>query len=213
MAGNRFLNEINQIGDSSFLLKREGAKFVRRELWNLYTKELIDSIPNTFGLEHVMGDNYYASYDAFYMESMNERFVQCYMFMDAIEIGLIKNNRIHIETHIGMKEPPEFHLMQKMGGRYGVAFLSNIMYYEGVSCGEKYIYALYANAPAGHFMLHPSDHSSLIEVYSWEGKPTVILKLNKSLQDFFVDESTKTIYGINPEACDDCIFEYKFEIN
>jgi hypothetical protein len=212
-ADNRFANEVNQVGDSLFLLKRQGARFLQSELWNLYTNEKIDSLPNLFDLKKNMGDDYYASFEEFYMSSRNERFVQCYLFMDVIDIGSIKNNSIRIEKHIGMENPPEFHLMQKTGGRYGVKFLSNIMYYESVACGEKYIYALYANTPAGHFMLHPSDHSSLVEVYSREGKPVTVLKLNKSLQSIFVDEEAKCIYGINPEASDDCIYEYKFEIN
>ncbi|MDR1339629.1 MAG: TolB-like 6-bladed beta-propeller domain-containing protein [Prevotellaceae bacterium] len=208
---DRFMDEINQVGDSLFLLKRQSARYIKRELWNLYAKELIDSIPNTFDLKKTMGDDYYAAYEEFYLSSRNERFVQCYLFMDAIEIGVIEDHRIHVRKRLGMQKPPEFYLMQKMGGPYGVEFLSNVMYYEGVACGEKHIYALYANMAMGHFALHPSEHSSHIEVYTWEGDPVAVFKINQSVQDIFVDEDTKTIYGINPEACEDCIFEYKFD--
>ena len=197
-----FADEINQMADSLF---------IRKELWNIYTNEIMDTIPNIFDLEKTMGSDYHPNYDEFIMSSRNERFVQCYLFIDAIDIGSIRNNRIHMDKHIGMESPPEFHLTNKMGGRYGVAFLSNKMYYEGVSCGDKYVYALYANVAMGHFVVQPSDRSSLVEVYSWDGEPVALFKLNKSLQDFFVDEERKVMYGINGEACDDCIYEYQFE--
>jgi hypothetical protein len=205
---DRFLMEINQVGDSLFLLKRQSPKWSRRELWNLYTKEIVDSIPNTFDLEKTMGKDYYTTFEDFLITSKNDRFALGYRFMDYLETGLIKNNTMIIEKSIGTKEPPEFYLYGQMGGRYLVKFLSNVMYYESITCGEKYIYALYANGPMGEIAF---THSSLIEIYSWEGEPVTILKLNKSLSDFFVDENIRTIYGINLEQSEDHIFEYKYE--
>lgn len=211
---NQFLWEINQVDDSLFLLKRQSPKWSRRELWNLYTKEIIDSIPNSFDFEKTMGNDYYAIFEDFQIASKNDRFALGYLLMDFIEIGSIKNNTMTIEKSIGTKKSPEFYLYGQMGGKYGVKFLNNVMYYEGIKCGEKYIYALYANVPLGKYggiLSLGATHSSCIEVYSWEGEPVTLLKLNNSLSDFFVDETTHTIYGINLENCEDCIFKYKYE--
>ncbi|MDR0604717.1 MAG: TolB-like 6-bladed beta-propeller domain-containing protein [Bacteroidales bacterium] len=207
---NRFMWEINQVTDSLFLLKSQDAKWSRRELWNLYSKNILDSIPNTFNLKKELGKNYYAIFEDFWITSKNEHFALAYYFMDLIEIGSVKNQKIILEKSIGIKTPPDFHLYGpgKPGGKYEYNFLNNIVYYENVVCGNKYIYALYAKVPFGELK---NVHSSIIEIYSWDGEAVALLKLDKSISDFFVDEDLKMIYGFDIDNSEDFLYEYSYE--
>ena len=203
-----FFNGIDQVDDSLFLIKRENAKWTRRELINLYTKEIIDSIPNTFDLEKKLGKDYYTTFETTYITSNNKRFAYAYILMNLIEFGVIHNNKIIITNRVGIKRAPDFHLYGSSDGRNN--FNLNILHYHGLTCGDKYVYALYLNVPSGE--IRKNEHSTQIEVYTWDGTPVALLKLNKNISHFVVDEERQMIIGFNYDISQDYLHTFKFHI-
>jgi len=205
------LTGLNQVNDSLFLSKPQSSKQTRRELINLYTHEMIDYIPNTFNLEKKLGKDYYTIFEESSVVSNNKRFAYGYLFIDLIEFGSIKYNKIVITNRVGMKKPPNFHLYGagRQGGKYESNVLNNIVYYSDIRCGENYVYALYANAPMGDLK---EEYASLVEVYTWDGSPVSLLKLDKDISSFVVNEEMQTIYGFNINKNEDYLYAFKFNI-
>lgn len=205
-----FLWEINYLNDSLSILKKQNNKWSRRELWNLHTNEIIDSIPNSFDIKKELGENYDSTFEDLWIISNNNKLAFGYYFMDLLEIGIIENNKIIINQKIGIDKIPEFHLYGpgKPGGKYQYNFLNNIVHYKYMTCDNENIYALYANTPFGEI---DSIKLSTIEVYSWEGEPKAILKLDKSISDFIVDETSNSIYSFDAVNSEDFISKYKIK--
>jgi len=205
-----FVSDINQVDDSLFLIKRENPKWTRRELINLYTKEIIDTIPNTFDLERKLGKDYYTTFETSYLTSNKKRFAYAYFIMNLIEFGVIQNNRIAFTKRVGIKKAPEFHLYGSSESKYSNNFLRNIIHYHGLTCGDKYVYALYVNVPMGD--LYDNEHFAHIEVYSWDGTPVTLLKLDKNITNLVVDEERQMIIGFNYNISQDYLHAFKFHI-
>ena len=118
----------------------------------------------------------------------------------------MRNGKIKIETALGAKRAPKFHLY---GDDTETEFSvdRNIVRYENLYAGEHCIYALYSGARLDDT---EKNHSSVIEVYSWDGKPVQLLKLSTAVAYFAVDEKSRTIYGVNPEQSPDVILKFKY---
>lgn len=203
---DRFFWEINLIDDSLFLVKHQGYKRGNKELWSLKSG-LKDCMPNTFKkLPDKLGDNYYTIFDDYLISANGDRFAIAYNFIDRIEIGEVRDGKIKIETALGAKRPPKFHLY---GDDTETEFSvdRNIVRYENLYAGEHCIYALYSGARLDDT---EKNHSSVIEVYSWDGKPVQLLKLSTAVAYFAVDEKSRTIYGVNPEQSPDVILKFKY---
>jgi len=205
-----YFNGINQVDDSLFLITRENLRWSRRDLINLYTNELIDSIPNTFDLEKILGKDYFTTFDATYTTSNNKRFAYGYLLIDLLEFGAIQNNKMIITNRVGMKKAPEFHLDGRPGGRFRDNVLNNRVYYHGLTCGNKYVYALYLNITWGDVPIN--EHITFVEIYSWDGTPVTLLKLDKNISNFVVDEERQIIYGFNYDVSEDYLHAFHFHI-
>ena len=205
-----YFNGINQVDDSLFLIKREHLRWTRRELINLYTKEIIDSIPNTFDLEKKYGKDYTATFETSYITSNNKRFAYAYIYMNLIEFGVIKNNKIVITNRVGMKQAPELYPFGSSTGKYSNNYDYNVVQYHDLTCGDKYVYALYLNVPNGE--IRKNEHSTHIEIYTWDGTPVALLKLDKNINHFVVDEERQMIIGFNYDISQDYLHSFKFHI-
>ena len=206
------LTGITQVDDSLFLAKPQSNRWTRRELINLYTQEILDDIPNTFNLEKKLGKEYYTTFEESLVVSNNKRFVYGYLLIDLIEFGLIKNNKIVITNRVGMKKPPNFYLYGAggmQGRKYEFNVQHNIVYYNDIQCGNNYVYALYANIPMGDLK---NEQAFFIEVYTWDGNPVALLKLDKGISNFVVDEEMQTIYGFDVNFNEDYLYSFKFNI-
>ena len=206
---SRFMWEINYLNDSMHILKRSDNRVSNRELWNFTSGSIIDSIPNSFDLKKKMGKDYYTIFDDYWIVSNNNRFAFSYFFIDRIEFGSIKNNKIEIEKILGNKNPPDFYLYngKTNRGKFENNVENNIVYYESLVCGNNNIYALYAGIPWGD---NEVIHSSIIEVYSWNAEPKTLLKLDMNLSNFIVDEATMTIYGFDVSNSEGVIYKYQY---
>lgn len=205
----RFCWEINQITDSCFLLKRNNARISTRELWNLNTQEQLDTIPNTFNLMEDMGKDYHIEFDDCWISVSDTTFAFAYFFINRIEFGRIIDNRIVLDGFVGTDEAPDFYLFgeSKFNSKYEFNVDNNIVYYEDLYVGTSNIYALYSGMPWGDAEI---KHSSIIELYERTGKPSKQLNLNSSLSNFIVDETNKSIYGINPEMFEGAVLKYNY---
>lgn len=203
---NRFFWETNVIGDSLLLVKHQGYNTGARELWNLHSGTMVDSIGNSFPkLPHKMGKNYYTIFDDYLISASGSRFVVSYNFIDRLEIGEIKDGKIHLTASVGAKQPPKFHLYGD-DSRTEFSIDRNIVTYENVYAGKDYIYALYSGK---RLDATEDDHSSSIEVYTWTGEPVQQLNLDIPVAYFAVDEKDRVIYAVNPEYMDK-ILKYVF---
>lgn len=204
-----FFWEINYIDANKYVLKSSTNQSNARELWDLAQRKKLASLPNTFDLAQEMGENYYPEFDDFQIASFAEKMVFAYFLIDRIEIGQVKGDKMQINTSIGTNKIPDFHLFnQETEGKYKYSVDYNRVYYEYVTCTDQYIYALSARIPWGDLN---RQHSSILEVYDWQGKPVKAIHLQQSLSAFTVDENTQTIYGINPDTTEDAILVYKME--
>lgn len=52
-----------------------------------------------------------------------------------------------------------------------------------------------------------NSHSSVIEIYTWDGKPDRVLYLDSSVAYFAVDEKDGIIYAVNPD--EDSILKFR----
>lgn len=206
---DRFMWEINCMNDSLYLLKRSNNKWCRRELWNYSSFSIVDSIPNTFDLVKNMGKDYYTTFDDCWIISSGDKFAFGYFFIDRIEFGSIKNNKIEIEKSIGENSPPDFYLYKKnvVKGKYKYNVDNNIVYYESMCSGYENVYALFSGIPWGD---NEKMHSSCIEIYSWDGTPKTLVELDKSISHFIVDEEAKAIYGFDISNTEDVIYKYTY---
>ena len=204
---SRFFWEINCIGDSLMLVKHQDYKTGARELWNPYDHVMVDSIPNTFEkLPSLMGKNYFTIFDDYQISANCNRFAVAYTFIDRIELGRINNGSITLESEIGVKSPPKFYNYGRREVKeYNID--KNIVYYENVYSGEKYVYALYSDDRLDNT---EKNHSSVLEIYSWSGEPVCQLNLEYPIAYFAVDEEHNVIYGLNPNGFEDKVLIYRY---
>lgn len=204
---DRFFWEINLIGDSLLLTKHQGYKRGLTELWNIRTQEIVDSIPNTFSrLPRKLGKAYYTIFDDYMIASCGHRLVRSYYLIDRIEFGEVSGDELRLISGTGATTVPEFHLYgHDSATEYSID--RNIVYYENIYAGEENVYALYSGR-----RLDETDHahSSLIEVYSWDGSPVELLHLDIPVAYFAVDEENRIIYGVNPEFSEEKILKYRY---
>lgn len=205
-----FFWEINYIDKNIYLLKRNNSKSSHRELWDLFLKTKLDDLPNTFNLEKEMGNEYYTEFDDIWISSNSSKMVFAYFFINRIEFGTVNNYKLEIESYIGTNIHPEFYTFKKgkSGGKYEYNVDYNVVYYEFVTSSNNYVYALFANKPWGEL---EKNHSSIIEIYDWNGKPKKILNLKQGISSFIVDENEHTLYAINPDENEDAILKYQIE--
>lgn len=204
---NRFFWEINYIDKNKYLLKRSNSKISSRELWDFSSKIQLDVIKNTFDLSKEMGKDYYTEFDDYWISSYQNKVAFGYFFIDRIEIGTIRNNKINIEKYIGTEKHPNFYTFKKGRGKFKYNVDNNIVYYEYIVCTENNIYALYSGIPWGDL---DKNHSSIIEIYNWQGEPAKKLNLEQSISAFAVNEKQGIIYGINPDINEDNILLYTY---
>lgn len=201
-----FFREINYLDANSYVLKSSTNRSSARELWDLPHSQKTDSLPNTFGLAKELGENYYPEFDDYQIASASNKMVFAYFLIDRLEIGSVEKNKMYLNVRIGTNQTPHFHLFnEKTDGKYKYSMDYNPIYYEYVTCTDSCIYALYAGFPLGD--LNPK-HASTLHLYDWEGKPVKRINLQQSLSAFVVDESTQTLYGINPDSREDAILVY-----
>lgn len=205
---DKFLWEINYIDESLFIAKRSDNKWVRRELWDLQNSNMISQISNTFNLEKKMGKRYYSDYDDFWIVSNGNKVAFGYFFIDVVEFGVVDGGRIELENAVGSSKLPDFYMFDEPDrkGVYEYNIDNNIVYYESLYGGDKYVYCLYADKPWGEV---ETSHSDIIEVFDWTGIPYSKLYLEHGLSNFIVDEKSNTIYGFNENSNDEYIYKYE----
>lgn len=204
---DRFFWEINMVDDSVALVKHQGYKRGATELWNIYDMEMLDSVPNTFKhLPRKLGREYYTIFDDYAISSRDGRFVIGYYMIDRMEFGHMVGNRIEKTGYCGSESCPKFHL-------YGddteeeFSIDRNIIYYENLYAGDEYVYGLYSGKRLDDT---EKEHSSMIEVYTWDGEPVRLLELDVPAAYFAVDENAKTVYAVNPEVSEEDILIFRF---
>lgn len=201
---DRFFWEINMMDDSLFLIKHQGYQRGLRELWNIESNRMVYSIANSFPkLPRKLGKNYYTIFDDYLIASNGVRFVTAYCFIDRIEFGKVEKNTIRLTSSVGAMHPPEFHLYgHDTETEYSID--RNIVCYENVYAGTDYVYALYSGRRLDET---ENNHSSVIEIYTWDGKPDRVLYLDSSVAYFAVDEKDGIIYAVNPD--EDSILKFR----
>lgn len=206
---NRFFWEINYINNDIYILKNSNSKQISRDLWNFKKHMQLDTLSNTFNLSAQMGRNYYTEFDDMWISASNNNIAFAYFFIDRIEFANIIKEKIELTNAIGETTTPDFYLFNKSNsyGKYKYNVDNNIVYYEDVYSTPQKVYGLYAGIPWGDLDKY---HSSLIEIYSWEGKAIKQLRLNESISSMVIDETEKKIYGINPDLNEDSILVFNY---
>lgn len=205
----RFCWEINYVSDEQYVLKRNNSKQSSRELWDLKRNLMLDELPNTFDLANKMRENYYTEFDDYWISVSDSFFAFAYFFIDRIEFGKVEGKKLKLNHFVGTTKTPEFYLFTNTmsGGKFKYNVDNNIVHYETLVSTPHNVYGLYAGIPWGEM---EKIHSSLIEVYNWEGTPIKLLKLNESISSFVVDEKNELIYGINPDSHEDAILVFNY---
>ena len=198
--------EINMVEDSLLLVKHQGDRSGARELWSPVSG-MKDSIGNSFPkLPHRMGKNYYTIFDDYHISASGNRFVFAYSMIDRLEMGEARDGRICLAAAVGAEGTPEFHLYgDDTATEFSIDL--NIVTYENVYAGRDCVYALYSGQRLDDTEMY---HSSLIEVYSWDGEPLRLLSLDVPVASFAVDEDNGVIYAVNPELHEDKILRFRF---
>lgn len=206
----RFFWEINYTGPNQYITKRSNSKLSTRELWNFKQRELLDTLPNTFNLQADFGKDYYTEFDDVWIAACGNKFASAYFFIDRIELGEIRNNKLYATNAIGTDHHPKFYLFNQntWGNKYEYNVDNNIVHYEDLNSTESNIYGLHAGIPWGDA---EEIHSSDIEVYDWQGNPIKRYLLDQNISTFIVDEAHECIYGINPEQCEDAILKFYYK--
>lgn len=201
-----FLWEICSISDSVYIAKGVSARKNIRKLININTGNTLDSISPTFPLSKTLGKDYYSEFDDFWMTTNGNRFANAYFFIDRIEFGEIKDNRLDIKSYVGTDSTPDFFLYddEPSDDKYEYNVDYNIVYYEWLSGTNNKIYAGYFGHPWGEI----SRHSSIIESYSYDGKPDTIYYLDVPLASAIILENENKIIGLNPDRSDDYFYIY-----
>lgn len=203
---DRFFWEINVMEDSTLLVKHQGDKKGATELWSA-ASGIVDSLPNTFAkLPRKLGKDYFTIFDDYLISAKGDRFALAYNMIDRIEFGEVRDGKLLIDSSVGADSTPDFHLY---GDDSETEFSvdRNIIHYENLYAGNDYVYALYS----GKRMDETEErHSSLIEIYSWDGTPVELLDLETPIAYIAVDENSRTVYGINPDMSDEMILVYRF---
>lgn len=204
---DRFFWEINSMGDSLFLVKHQGDRRGATELWDYARGRVVDSIPNTFDrLPKKLGRGYYTIFDDYMVSANGNRFAVAYFMIDRIETGEVSAGEIIRISDIGSSTAPDFYLYGKNEtDHFNVD--RNIVYYENLYAGKNSIYALYSHDRLDNT---EKNHSRQMEVYSWELEPLMKLHLEYPVAYFTVDESSRIIYGVNPELFPDKLLVYKY---
>lgn len=207
----RFCWEINYIDSNLYIVKRSNSRLSTRELWNIKQKERLDTLPNTFNLLADLGDDYYTEFDDVWISACGNKFASAYYFIDRIELGEIRGNKFYATKAIGTNIPPKFYLFNRKNwkSKYKYNVDNNVVHYEDLKCTEFNIYGLYAGIPWGDV---ETKHSSVIEVYDWQGNPVKLYLLDKNISTFIVDEVHECIYGINMEQCEDAILKFPYNL-
>lgn len=202
-----FFWEMNYVDEGLYLLKRCNSKSSYRELWNLASKTQLSSISNTFDLEKEMGNEYYTEFDDYWISVHSNKMAFAYFFINRIEFGEINRDKLEITNHVGANNPPRFYTFKKgrSGGKYEYNVDYNTVYYESMACSENYVYALFANKPWGD---QEKEHSSIIEIYDWQGTPQKQIKLEQAISSFVVDKNERILYAINSDQYEDRILKY-----
>ena len=203
----RFFWEITYVSDSLYLTKHQGYKTGATELWNIKTATLTDSLPNTFkNLPRELGKDYYTIFDDYFIAGNGNRFVLAYLMIDRIDFGIIDGGKMSIVSSVGTTSTPNFYLYKRNETtEFNVD--RNIVYYENVFAGAKYVYALYSDDRLDNT---ERNHSSIIEIYDWSGSPVTLLRLDIPVAYFTVDEANRIIYAVNPELSEEQILKYTF---
>lgn len=198
--------EINYVSDNNFLAKKTTPRQNIRKLINFKTGVPVDSLPPTFDLANTMGKNYYSEFDDFWFCVENDKFACSYYFIDRIEFGKIDKNGLSIIKNVGVDTPPDFYIYtdEIKKGKYEYNVDYNTVYYEWAFSTGNMLYASYFGEPWGEI----DKHSSIIEVYSMDGVPQNLYKLNNSISSFIVIGSRNLIVGINPEKSDELFYLY-----
>lgn len=103
--------------------------------------------------------------------------------------------------------------LEKLQSEGFTDFAERKNYNLSVKSSEKYILGLTLGLTNGEIASYDTKQLSeikpLIYVWSWEGEPMAILKLDRPISKICLHSQTSTIYGINPYVSDKI---YKYEI-
>lgn len=204
---SRFFWEMNYMEDSLYLVKHQDDRKGARELWDIRSRVLVDSLANAFpDLPAEMGRNYYTLFDDYLISACGNRFAIGYSLIDRIEFGSVDRKRMRIDARVGMESPPQFYSYGH-DETHNFKIDKNTVFYENLYTTDRNVYALYANKRMDETEQH---HSSQLEVYAWDATPVALYHLEYPVASFFVDEAERTIYGINPSLFDDRIIRYSY---
>ncbi len=127
------------------------------------------------------------------------KFVKAYRYSEKI---VIYNNEGNIIYTINRNSPKPEILPNNQ-------FSDNTeLYYGNVYTTDNFIYALNINCKVSEEISNVEIH-----VFDWEGNAIEMINLNKGiggLAPFAVDETTRTIYSINPTTESDLISEFRY---
>lgn len=195
--------EANYIDTDKYLIKGVKPKRTLRRLVTFTSQSVIDSLAPTFNLAETMGKDYYTEFDDFWMVANEDSFACAYYFINRIEFGYIKGDKIEISKYVGAATPPEFfpYTNEELSGKYKYNVDYNPVYYEWLFGSAKNVYASYFGEPWGDI----DKHSHIVEVYSYGGEPLVRYNLDVSVASFIVLDD-KRIIGVNPNRSDDMFY-------
>lgn len=208
---NEFLWEINHIDGDKYLAKGTAPQKIMTWLIDFRTSTYLDSIAQPFDLPSIMGKDYYPEFDDFWLCAVEDKFVRAYYFINRIEFGSLKNNKLSVDKFIGEQNPPDFYKYtnekrDKTEGEYEFNVDYNPVFYEWLFVTEKNVFASYFGKPWGDIDLH----SSTVMMFSWEGTPEVNFDLDIPVSSFIIistDDKMKLI-GINPDLSNDYFYTY-----
>lgn len=201
VANNEFPFEINRVDSTRLFLKNTRYNRIRRQLWNLKSKNLITSIPSSFDFESKLGKDYHPEYDDFWISTSDDRFMCAYFFLDCIEFGKIENEKLDITRFWGSRETPDliWYNQETPDDRFEYSIEYNKVYYECTSYGAGKFWASYAGVPWGELNF---SHSKQIQCFDKEGKPLDEYILSEGVESFVVIDNPLRIVGVNSQEAE-----------
>jgi hypothetical protein len=197
--------EINNVSDNIFIAKGVTPHRAMRRLIDFSTQTVLDSIDQTFDLPSIMGKDYFTEFDDCKIVSNGKGFACAYFFIDNIDFGTVKDNKMQVTKQSGDGTLQDFHPYtdETLTGKYKYNVDYNTVYYEWLYGSDSRIYASYFGMPWGDISLH----SSTIESYTYDGEALSKLHLNIPLSSFIVLDNNKII-GLNSDRSDSHFYTY-----
>lgn len=180
-----------QLDDSFFITRAVDRTSHAVELWNMATGENTAIIPDP--LDRDPKEEQYVNYD-YHMGYGNDCLVKAYETLDRIEI--IENGKDNSFSSVCLIQSKNWK------SELGLDPDDRKIYYLGLFCSDKYIYALRWGK------MEDEEGSSSIEVYNYNGDAVAELLLDRIVSIFHIDESNNLIYALDPYVGSDYLYTY-----